>query len=242
MVDYLREHSVGDVLRKTLEIYRRNFRVIFLTYLLPTFPFVICQAEAQAGNSMGMLFLTFFLTMLASLIAYGAITIAVSDICLGNKPSVARSYRRVFSAMIGRLFAASLLQVFFIAIGLLLLVLPGIIAFVWLMFTSSIVVLEGLGPFSAIKRSKTLAKGYHLRNFGVMLLVIIILMVIGAIIGLIFGFFAFNQESFAYRLSVSATQSLTAPMMLIATILLYYDLRVRKEAYDATALAEDLRR
>jgi hypothetical protein len=35
---------------------------------------------------------------------------------------------------------------------------------------------------------------------------------------------------------------ITAPLFLVAVVLLYYDSRVRKEAYDNSALAEDLRR
>jgi hypothetical protein len=44
------------------------------------------------------------------------------------------------------------------------------------------------------------------------------------------------------RLVLVVAQTLTASFSIVALILLYYDLRARKEAYDAAALAEDLRR
>jgi hypothetical protein len=49
-------------------------------------------------------------------------------------------------------------------------------------------------------------------------------------------------ETFIFRFAILAMQTLIAPFSIIGMILLYYDLRVRKEAYDAAALAEDLRR
>ena len=48
--------------------------------------------------------------------------------------------------------------------------------------------------------------------------------------------------NFGGRLVYVLAQTLSAPLSLVMVVLLYYDLRVRKEAYDAAALAEDLRR
>ena len=127
MVNYIRQQSVGDVLRNMFAIYRKGFGVIFLTYLLPIVPFSIWQTEAYAAHAKGLWLIGFFFGTMVRLLAFGAITICVSDICLGNAPSLARSYKKVFGLFV-KMFTASLLQLMFDLIGLVLLIVPGVIA------------------------------------------------------------------------------------------------------------------
>src|SRR5438093_7859867 len=132
MPNYLRQQTVGEVLRNAAEIYFRNFGVIFVTYFLPVFPIGVWQKEAQVAGALVWVWIALIFLLLASLIAWGAITIAVSDVCLGNKPSVARSYQKIFSgAVLGRLLVASLLQALCWLIGFVLCVVPGVIAMLW---------------------------------------------------------------------------------------------------------------
>src|SRR5205823_5323050 len=145
MPNYLRQQSVGDILRNAFSIYDRGFGAIFLTYFLPLFPVMLWETEAQAAGAKGLYWLAVLVSIFASLFAVGAITIAVSDLVLGTKPSVTRSYRKVLGKMFGRLFTASLLQLVFVLIGFVLLVIPGIIVAIWLILTPSVAVLEGLG-------------------------------------------------------------------------------------------------
>jgi hypothetical protein len=242
MANYLREQSVGDVLRNTFAIFGKGFRVIFLTYFLPILPFSIWQTEAQTAHATGLLLLGLVFSVIVSLLAFGAITISVSDICLGNAPSLMRSYKKIFGLFV-KMLTASLLQVLFIMIGFVLFIIPGVIAMLWFLFTPCVVALEGLGGFAALKRSKALGRGYYWRNLGVFVLVVIMCAVIGGILGGFYGLlFPATLGRFPHRLFLVVIQSLSTPLSLTAIILLYYDLRVRKEAYDAAALAEDLRR
>lgn len=249
MPNYLRPQTVGEVLRNAAQIYFGNFGVIFLTYFLPVFPFSVWQSEAQAAKAWAWVWLALVFSIVASCIAWGAITIAVSDICLGNKPSIARSYQNISSSALGRLLVASVLQALCLAIGFVLCVIPGVIAMLWFMFTPPAVILEGLGGTKALQRSKKLAQGYLGRNFLVLVLLMIIGGVVGGLVGGIFGVLVellrqmlHIQAAFLLRTVVVATSTLGASFSIVAMILLYYDLRVRKEAYDAAALAEDLRR
>src|SRR5206468_8644143 len=140
---------------------------------------------------------------------------------LGNKPSVARSYQKIFSgAVLGRLLVASLLQALCWLIGFVLCVVPGVIAMLWFMFTPPAVMLEGLGGTKALQRSKQLAKGYLGRNFLLLILMVIIGAVIGGIVGGILGLLQLT-ETFVFRFALLAVQTLIAPFSIIAMILLY---------------------
>ena len=241
MASYVQQQSVGGIIRNTFAVYGKGFVVIFLTYFLPLLPFVICANEALAAQAVGLYWLIWLCSLPVSLVATAAITISVADICLGNVPSLARSYKKVFAVM-WKLLATNILQVAIIFIGFILIVIPGIIAMLWLIFTPSVVILEGLGGFAALKRSKDLAHGYNWRNLGVILLLIIILVVIGAIIGAILGLLGLTTHAFLFRVFQAVLNLIGGSITLTMIVLLYYDLRARKEAYDAAALAEDLRR
>ena len=109
MRNYLQAQTIGNILRNTFVIYGKGFAAIFLIYFLPIVPFEVWQAEAKAANNTGLFVLGYTIGMVANLFIVGAIAIAVSDICVGNKPSVARSYKRIFSTIPGKLLVTNLL-------------------------------------------------------------------------------------------------------------------------------------
>ena len=242
MANYVQQQSVGDIIRNTFAIYGKGFVIIFLIYFPPLLPFAIYETHALAANAIGRYWLIWLCSIPVSFPFAAAVTVAVSDICLGNAPSLVRSYKKV-CAIVPKLLGTNVLQVLIIYTGFILLVIPGIIAMLWLIFTPSVVILEGLGGFAALKRSKDLAHGYNWRNLGVILLLLIILVVIGLIIGAIFGLLLPPAtHAYLYPLVRAGLNLITTTITLTMIVPLYYDLRVRKEAYDAAALAEDLRR
>jgi hypothetical protein len=274
VANYLRPQTVRDVLRSTFAVYGKGFRVIFLSYFLPVLPLGICQNEALAARNLRLYLLILLCSFPVSLFASAAITVSVSDICLGNAPSLVRSYKKVFAVMF-KVLGTNILQViiiyFIIIIGLVPAIIvsfipaiiaikllgisilhfiiifiggvPSIIAMLWLIFTPSVVILEGFGGFAALKRSKAIGKGYHWRNLGIIAFLLVIPIVIYVILALAFkSLFPHAVGHFGGRLFDVILDSLSPPLTIIGIVLMYYDLRVRKEAYDAAALAEDLRR
>lgn len=266
MRNYLQPQTTGNVLRDTFVIYGKGFVAIFLIYFLPIVPFEIWQAEAKAANNTGLFVVGYTIGMVANLFIIGAIAIAVSDICLGNKPSVTRSYKRIFSTIPGKLLVTNLLTTMCWAIPALPLFMlfknfsrengTGKIAMsaamiallalfvtvvLRLMFGASIVILEGVWAFNALKRSIALTRGFAWRNLAVLLLLWVIVLVAWVVVVTLFVL-QHVKSAFAGHMFTSVVAMITAPLFLVAVVLLYYDSRVRKEAYDNSALAEDLRR
>ena len=241
MRNYLQPQTTGDVLRNTFAIYGKGFLAIFLIYFLPIVPFEIWKAEAKAANNTGLF-------------------------VLGNKPSAARSYKRVFSTIPGKLLVTNFLTTMCWAIPALplmmlysnfskasgagrILVSAAMIALLALFvtvvlrlfFAPSIVILEGMWAFNALRRSIALTRGYNWRNFAVLILLSVVVLVILVVVSTLF--ILLNMKSaFAGRIFTVVVAMIIAPLFFITVVLLYYDSRVRKEAYDNAALAEDLRR
>ena len=266
MRNYLQPQTTGDLLRNTFVIYGKGFAAILLTYLLPVLPFQLWQAEAKAANNTALYVLGYVAAIVAGLFAFGAIAIAVSDICLGNKPSVVRSYKRVFSTISGKLLVTNFLTIvcwgipalplyilpasfgkatgtaktimFLTMVASLIVVMTVVLR---LLFASSIVVLEGLWAVNALKRSEALARGFNWRNLAVLILLFVIVLVVLVMAATLFTLLHVNS-AFAGRIFTVVVATTVVPLFFIAVVLLYYDSRVRKEAYDNSALAEDLRR
>jgi hypothetical protein len=135
-----------------------------------------------------------------------------------------------------------------------LVVLAGIVATAFLgcswLVAPVVVVVEKMGPIAALGRAWRLSSGNRWRIFGIQVLLFILNLVLSLLIGGIFGGIAATstQSGPAGQLGLSVVQSLVnlastiiwAPVEWIAFTVLYYDLRVRKEAFDLQLAAEAL--
>jgi hypothetical protein len=102
---------------------------------------------------------------------------------------------------------------------------------------------EDIGPIRGIGRSWNLVRGRWWRTFGILLVVGIMQSVIGYALGFFFGLIAVALTSGDVQLAVVAVGStilgaLVSPITTIAVVLLYFDLRVRKEGLDLDQLAQ----
>ncbi|HEY1384095.1 MAG TPA: YciC family protein [Dongiaceae bacterium] len=247
MKSYLKEMSIGEVIDGSVRLYFRNFVTIFLIYLVPLFiAEIIVIGLWPYGNPSEPAdqVLVLLLRLAAAVPASAATTVAVSEIALGQKPRVTRAYGRVFDVL-GRFLWTYLLVMLIFIVGFALLVVPGVIAMVLLMFATVAVILERRGGLDALKRSIQLGKGYYLRNLGAFLLTMALIYIVDLVIGFLLAFLvlAFDdiqQPGIVVRLVFAVFSNLFTPIILITTALLYYDLRVRKENYDTATLAQDL--
>ena len=178
---------------------------------------------------------------------YFPATVAVSDIILGNRPTVRRSFRCLLSKRVGSLLITYLLVFLIIYVGFLMLIVPGILFSIWYMLTLQVALLERLSGWKAMDRSKELGKEFYLRNLGVLFLTYIIIFSFAFFVGIAL-YTAFPDSGltpvtrFFEAFFIQTLGPILTPLALIAPVLIYYDMRARKEAYDIRALTEDLAR
>jgi hypothetical protein len=102
---------------------------------------------------------------------------------------------------------------------------------------------EDVGPIRGLGRSWSLVSGSWWRTFGILLIVGILQSIISYALLILFTLFAdiFSTGDFRSALvSVGSTllSALVSPITTIAVVLLYFDLRVRKEGLDLDQLAQ----
>jgi MFS family permease len=148
-------------------------------------------------------------------------------------------------AIVLAVFNSSALTAIAVLVGLLafFFVLPW--AFLSLAVVAPATVLEHLGPVTAIRRSFHLMDRSRLRALGLYVLILIITAILGAIFGALFLASLVSDPTFQTVLQVLAsvaTSAISGPLLYGAAVILYYDLRVRKEAFDLQLAAEALPR
>ena len=192
------------------------------------------------GASIGAGLMLAIVSVIAYLLIQGATVSAVADLYMGRSTTISGSFRMV-SDELGTLFGVTLLTLLVTFGGLFLLVIPGIYMACRLIVSIPAAVLEKLGARKSLHRSLALTRGGAGRAFMIILLYFVLAIAVGAVftwppsIGLV----AARNHPAMMRMWMAITQVSTefggvliTPVLMIATSIFYFDLRVRKEAFD----------
>lgn len=183
----------------------------------------------------GLLVLLVFVVVFP--LCQGAIVHKVSAGYLGEPIGASESYRRASRRLI-KLVLTNILAYLVIAIGFVLLVVPGVIFALWFVPVTAVVMLEGVGGTAALGRSRELMRGNLGKGFVLMLLVTVLGFMFGMAMG---GITALPWPHDALGAFVqTVAQALILPVQLAPLVLLYYDLRIRKEGFDIEQLARSV--
>jgi len=175
-----------------------------------------------------------------------ALTKSVSASYLGSEVSVGEAYQAVIPKIM-TLIGAGILVGLIVMFGYMLLIVPGVIFGLWYSLTNPAIIVENCKATEALKRSKALAKGNLGKIFGVLFVTGIITNLITYLFGMMGGVFSkilmsgnFVLNQICNQIFTVAGQILGIPIMAAAIILLYYDLRIRKEGFDLEMMAQSL--
>jgi hypothetical protein len=258
----LRPLSLGEILDRTFTLYRSHFLLFFGIAAIPQVLVLALQLgqlvrgsnavtpgtpgappiirPGLAGASIVVGLVTVIVVLLAYLLSQGATVSAVSELYLGRTPAIGESFRKVRSDL-GILFGVAVLNGLVVAVGFILLVIPGIYLTCRLMTAVPAAVLENLGPRSSLERSMALTKDSAGRAFAIFLLYIALLMAFAFLIQVpaAIGLVAVRGNPAMFRLMQALMNvtnalgtTLITPVFTISASVFYFDLRVRKEAFD----------
>ncbi len=248
----LRPLSAGEILDVSFQLYRRHFGPLAVVALICSgFPVLLSLFIESAGGMFAnpWLALVYYLVLAAlSAIATGATVFIVSESYLGRPLGAGEALSRA-TPLIWRLIVCSILLAFFVAIGLVFVIVPGVILACGLVLAFPTLVLEpGATPTGALARSWALTRGSRLRMFGLILTLLVLLYIplvaIGAIAALVLP--ASGQPGSTTSVALAAiaiigvVQLLIYPLFYCVLTITYYDLRVRKEGFDLEVLASIL--
>jgi len=252
----LRPLSIGDILDRTFTLYRSNFLLFIALAGIPRLPALasgLLQIQGTVGRvptfsayMLGLLGLTYLLSFVGYLFSQGGAVVAVSELYLGRSITIMQSFRRVVDE-IGPLLGVLILNGLIIVVGLILLIIPGIYMMCRLFVGVPAAVIERKGPMESLSRSMELTKGFAGRVCIIILLYFVVSFGFGLImslpLGVVIATGARDPSVVQTWSSVQVVLStilevLLSPILLIATSIYYYDLRVRKEGFDLQVMMD----
>lgn len=234
--------SVGGILGESWGLYTRFFSRFFAIALIVYLIVNLLNALAGSlfGDGAGIALLVALITMVVSLVGtfwlQGALVFAVEDVRDGRiDTTIGQLFERV-RPYLGTLILAGVLAALGVAVGLVLLIVPGLILLTWWCLIVPVVVLEGRHVGESFSRSRELVRGHAWTVFGVVVVTAILSVIASAIIQAIFSFLG---SFLRYWLGGAIANAVVGPFFAIALTLMYFTLRGEGEDAGAPAAPAD---
>jgi Membrane domain of glycerophosphoryl diester phosphodiesterase len=246
--------GIGEILGVAFQLYRRYWRTLVAIAAVVVVPLTLLQygighwvrTNGQQMQDQVVVSTSFWAVASASLLAAlvglllyqvltGAITRTIATEVAGQDLGLEQSYRFGF-ARLGPILVVSILVGLAILLGLIVFIIPGIYLGVRLAVSIQALVVEGRRGTEAMRRSWDLVGGHWWHAASTLLVGALITGVVNAVITAPFGAGAW----FIQGVAAAVATTVTLPYGALVGVLLYLDLRARKERIDLDTLTSNL--
>jgi hypothetical protein len=227
--------SFAEMLDAAFRIIRDHFVVLVGLSAVVHVPIAILQdqiGETPGQIAWGRAAVAFGLSLIGAPIVATALTHAIGELYLGRPASISASLRASL-AIIVPLSGTMLLVYLGTFVGFLLLIVPGIYLSLAWMLTWPVTVLEHRFGATALGRSRELMQQNMLRALGIVILGWLIVVVVSATLGV-----ALHLVPVLGPVVQGVARSIGVAYSSVVLVLLYFDIRCRKEAFDLEHLAQ----
>ena len=238
----LRVRSVSEIVDAAFSLYRRHAKQYITIAAIATAPSLIINL--LLGGGVEPITPGDFIRMVPGVII-GLVTFALvsavivrmgSDVYLGGDPDVAATLQRVLPR-VPALLASIVLTMVMVTVAALFLLLPSLYVVAVVFATVPVIVVERLGPLAAVSRSASLSKNIKLHILGTLVLVY------GVYFGLAIGIpiLTLLVGNPVIQLVVQSLFGVvSAPILNLVVMVLYFDARIRAEGFDVEHMAQSL--
>ncbi|HTI34097.1 MAG TPA: hypothetical protein VL422_10510 [Miltoncostaea sp.] len=217
----------GDIMGRTWALYRAHPGYLIGIAAVVFVPLgVIGGALANLGWP-GVLVAN-LLGLAAIFLVQGALVKAVEDVRDGRVDlGIAGSFGHAGGRLVA-LAGAGILAIIGICIGLALVIIPGLVLLTWWLVVSPVIMIEHRSVLESFGRSRQLVHGSGWPVFGVAVLTLLIIMLVGFVAALVLS--PIDSDSWKTLIGQAVTNSLAAPFAAVAWTLTYFRLRELEEA------------
>jgi hypothetical protein len=208
------------VLTEAWDLYRRYARhfllISFVIYVITAVLVALLSLAGTFGALLG-----FIISFAATYVVQASLIKAVQDVRDGRVDLDLSQTVQAAMPYLLPVIGASILAGIGIAIGFVLIIVPGLILLTFWCLIVPFIVIGGSGVFEAFGNSMRTVRGYAWRVFGTYVLVFLILIAFTIVIGLILIFLPLYVRSFVNNV-VAGT--LISPFLALVATLLFYRL------------------
>ncbi|HEY8583959.1 MAG TPA: hypothetical protein VIL49_13480 [Capillimicrobium sp.] len=213
--------DVGSVLSQVADLYRRYAGVLLPVAAVLFLVVGLVEYLALEDRNFVLLMIVTLVSLVASYFYTGMVVNLVDDVRDGRlDQSVGQLFSRVTPVLL-TLFLASIIAGIGIAIGLVLLIIPGLILLtLWAVVVPAILI-ERKGVFEAFGRSMELVKGNAFPVFAV----IVVLFIVSAVVSTLLSAIGASGGDELRAILSYIGRVLTAPLTALAAAVLFFALR-----------------
>jgi len=218
--------DVGRVFEQIFRIYRQQFGLLIGGALAVFVPVAIVNGLLYDSGGFFPTVIANAIALVAGYLYQGMVVEAARDILDGRRDQSVGGLFRSAGSVVGTLIVVGVLAGIAIAIGFVLLIIPGLFLItIWAVIVP-VVVIERTGVFDAFGRSRELVKGHGWQVFGVLVLLFIGAFVAQILIAAILG--GIFDSVFGFALGVLLTSLLISPLTALAASVIFFDLKAIK--------------
>ena len=211
---------LSGVLTETWALYRKyaaHFLLIaFVIYLITAILFALLTLAGVVGYIFAEI-----IDLAAAFLLQAALVKAVQDVRDGRVDlDIGQTYRAAVPFILP-VAVASILFAIAVAIGLVLIIVPGLIVLTFWCLIVPCIVIGGAGMFQSFGQSYRTVRGYAWNVFGTLVLVFLLYLALGIVVGLILAVLPTFLRNFVSTVVVG---TLVAPFFALVITLIYYRL------------------
>ena len=230
----LRARTVGEILDTSFQILRQHYVTLVSAPAALLLPVVATQLALPGA------WLLAVLQLVLSVYATAAVIAMVADLYLGRRPDLGRAMTAVGERW-GALLGAALFQWLMIIGGAFLLFVPAFIFAAMSFAMPMTVIVEGGTAADSFERSRELSGGHLLRIMGTAVLAgLIYFLAWGALAAVLRALGLYERAPGVANALVQSGSILLFPCYGTVATVLYFDLRIRKEAFDVEMMTRQM--
>ena len=242
--------SIGGVLDSGFKLYRESLSQAYVLGAIAAFvmaPVNLLQPYLLRNgfdpSLVGQVALAVLAMAIVAAVLYAALIARIDAAARGAPLSLGEALSLGLRRM-PAMFVAGILTGIITFIGLCLVVIPGLIVVIWLIFAPFAVVIERRGPIESLSYSRALVRGNWWRTTALLTIIFIVLMAVYFLFGVGMSIAVISDPAAAARGEVPwyvtfivapVLSAVIAPLTYSLMLAIFYDLRLRHEGGDLAA-------
>jgi hypothetical protein len=215
--------DVPTVIQRVWDTYRGQFALLVQGALVVFVPVAIVNGLVLSSGGLLLILIAAAIGTIGNYWFQGMVVEAARDILDGRRDHTVGSLFTSVAPVVAPLIGAAILAGIAIAIGLILVIVPGLFLLTIWAVIAPVIVIERAGIMAAFGRSRALVRGHGWQVFGVIVVFFLLQIVLGSVVqAIVTGI----SDSFAgYTVGELVTRVLVAPLTALAAAIMYFELK-----------------